>query len=75
MPAKRRPFLGVFALAIFITACFGWLIRGAGVSFNVWGYLILLALCASLVYGLARLLRNGRGNGGIRSTDCFEELE
>jgi hypothetical protein len=76
MPAERRPFLGAFALAIFITACFGWLIRGAGISFNVWGYLILLTLCAWLVYGLAGLLGNGRGNGGsVRSVDIYNELD
>jgi len=79
MPAERRPFLGAFALAIFITACFGWLFRSAGLSFNVWGYLFLLTLCAWLVYGLASLLRNSRSNGNngrsVRSIDCFEELE
>jgi hypothetical protein len=76
MPAERRPFLGAFALAIFITACFGWLIRGAGVSFNVWGYLILLMLCAWLMHGLAGLLRNGRSKGGrVRSVDVYSELD
>lgn len=76
MPVKRRSILGAFALAIFITACLGWLFQSAGKPFRPWEYLLLLALCALLIHALVSLLRNnGRGRAGVRSTDSYEELE
>jgi hypothetical protein len=76
MLAQRRPFLGAFALAIFVTACLGWLFRGAGKPVAWWLYVIVFALVAWLIYTLAGLLRpNEPRSGHVRAFDNIDELE
>lgn len=75
MPVQRRTLLGAAALAIFITASMGWLLQSVGKPVAWWGYLGLLALSASLVYALARLLRKGIRENDVRTIDTYNELE
>jgi len=76
MVVQRRPFLGAFALAIFVTACLGWLFRGAGKPLAWWLYPVVFGVMACLIYALARLLRpNGARNGHAHAFDGFDELE
>lgn len=62
-------------LAIFITACTGWLFQSAGKPVAWWGYLSLLVFSTSLVYALARLLRKGIRESDVRTIDTYKELE
>ncbi len=72
----RRAFLGAFGLAVFVTACLGWIFHGAGKPVPWWLYLFVFALTASLILSLARLLQpNGRRNGRVRSLDTYDEWD
>lgn len=76
MPVQRRTLFGAAVLAIFMTACLGWLFQSAGKPVAWWGYLGLLALCAALVFAVARLLRKDRSrDSDVRSVDTYKELE
>ena len=75
MPVQRRMLLGAAVLAVFITACLGWLFQSVGKPVAWWGYLCLLVLSASLVYALARLLRKGVRENGVQAIDTYKELE
>ncbi|MPY74764.1 MAG: hypothetical protein GEU87_10920 [Alphaproteobacteria bacterium] len=72
---QRRMLLGAAGLAVFITVCVGWLFQSVGKPVAWWGYLGLLALSASLVYALARLLRKGARESGVQTIDTYKELE
>jgi hypothetical protein len=76
MLTQRRPFLGAFVLAIFVTGCLGWLFHGAGKPVPWWLYLFVFALMASLIYSLACLLQpNGQRGGRARAFDGIDEVE
>jgi hypothetical protein len=63
-------------LALFVTACLGWLFRGAGMPFAWWIYVIVFVLAAGLIYALGRLMRaNGQRAGRFRAFDSIDELE
>jgi hypothetical protein len=76
MLVQTRPFAGSFGLAIFVTACLGWLFRGAGEPVPWWLYLVVFALMAAMIYFLARLMRpSGQRVGRVRAFDSIDEVE
>lgn len=59
MPTGRKPIIGAILIAVFITACLGWLAHSMGVSVPWWSYPPVFALFALGLYGIAGLLLRG----------------
>lgn len=59
MPTGLKQITGAILIAVFITACLGWLFHGMGVSVPWWSYPLTFCLFALGLYAIARLLLRG----------------
>ena len=76
MRKQQKPVLGALLLALFITACLGWLFHGSGTAMPLWGYPLVFLVFVGWLYGVGRLLINSDENGNpVRSNDISIESQ